>query len=297
VEKTPRTPSGETTAQRPADAARWPVLARLSDVSTSIPRSASQATLGATSYRFDPPQTGDAQSQSAIYRDIRRDTASTDTQSGGKSLRTHQPHVFDRAADRKTSPRRESPILPSSNPFAIPRAGLLDSVAPAVRFLTMVVLFTAAATWFQMLTRHTPPAASSFEMPKTAADEPIAPTKNASDRPVTAPTAVGPLETNPQTGARVGRANGDDVTTGKQTSATPCPVVNPSVSPPHFLVAGRERLPQVQTGELPTVASETANELSQQIAAPVHEQPAGVSEEEAPAVARYPGFDIEIPTR
>src|SRR6185503_2186059 len=125
--------------------------------------SASQTTLGATSYRFDPPQTGDAQAQSAIYRDIRRDTASTDTQSGGKTLRTHQPHVFDRGrvADRKTSPRRESPILPSSNPFAIPRAGLLDSVAPAVRFLTMVVLFTAAATWFQMLTRHAPPAASS----------------------------------------------------------------------------------------------------------------------------------------
>jgi hypothetical protein len=299
VESKPRKPSGNT-AQQTADAARWPVLARLSDVSTSIPRSIDQASVGATSYRFDPPQAADGQTQSALYRDIQRDSPSSEVQSGGKTLRTHQPHVFDRgrASGRRSSPQRESPILPRSNPFAIPRVGLLDSAAPTIRFLTMVVLFTAAATWVQMVTRHAPPSTDSIELPTTAADVPIAPTKNASDHPLTAPTAAGPLETNPQSGARVGRAKGDDFATRKQSSAVPCPVVSPSVSPPRFLIAGSQALPQVQTTELPVAGNQLPVTLSEQTTAPHSEEQAGTSEaEEAAAVARYPGFSIENPTR
>jgi hypothetical protein len=298
VENTPRTPTGDT-AQRTGDAARWPVLARLSDVSTSIPRSVGQTTLGATSYRFDPPQAADTQAQSALYRDIRQDSAPADTQSGGKTLRHHQPHVFDRgrAVARRTSPRRESPILPSSNPFANPRTGLLDSVAPAIRFLTMFVLFTAAATWFQMVSHHSPPPSNSTEPPKTAADEPIAPTKNAIDRPAPAPTAAGPLETNPQTGTRVGQAKGDDFATHKQSSATPCPVISPSVSPPRFLIAGRERLPQVQTSEPPTANDRPHDQPGENAAALSEDPAAAIEAAEAAEVARYPGFLIENPTR
>src|SRR5262249_8257349 len=133
---------------------------------------------------------------------------------------------------------------------------LLDSAAPTIRFLTMVVLFAAAATWVQMVTRHAPPSTDSMELPKTAAEEPIAPTKNASDHQITAPTAAGPLESNPQSGARVGRAKNDDLATPKQSSTVPCPIVNPSVSPPRFLIAGRESLPQVQTSELPVVGNQ-----------------------------------------
>jgi hypothetical protein len=276
------------------------VLARLSDVSTSIPRSMNQTTLGSTSYRFDPPQTADTQSQSALYRDIRRDSTSGEVQAGGKTIRTHQPHVFDRShgSDRRSSPRRESPILPSSNPFAIPRAGLLDSVAPAIRFLTMVVLFTAAATWVQMVTRHTLPSNDSMELPKTASEAPIAPTKNAIDHPIPAPTAAGPLETSPQTGARVGRAKGDDYATRKQSSAVPCPIVNPSVSPPRFLITGGQRLPQVQTSELPVVGNQVPVTLTEQDTAVHGEELAGANEaEESAAVARYPGFSIENSTR
>lgn len=289
-----RIPTADTTPF-----ARWPVLARLIDVSPdlSAPYSTKKTTsIGGTNYRFDPPQTADAKVQPAIQN------PSSEIRTGAKTIRRHQPHVFERgrAADRKSwLQRRESPILPHSNPFSIPGAKLSDSIAPVVRFLTMVALFTAAGTWIQMTGRRASPAIESMEPPRTAAQPTIVPSKDTVDRPVSAPTAAGPLETTPQSGARVGRANGDDYSShNKSTTATHL-ADRPAALPPHFLVAGSDGLPQVQTSdEQPTAVGPAGNGVSGGIEPSRAGNSAGTTKsDETPTVALHPGFLIEIPTR
>ena len=51
--------------------------------------------------------------------------------------------------------------------------------------------------------------------------------KNADDHTVPAPTATGPIETQPESGARVGRAEGDDFASQNNSAAGPVPPVHP----------------------------------------------------------------------
>ena len=64
-------------------------------------------------YRFDPPQ--------------------------ARSL--HHPHDGD---TRRGVSRRESPILPRTDPFAIPSPGVMETFGPIVRLVLLIALFTAA---------------------------------------------------------------------------------------------------------------------------------------------------------
>ncbi len=261
---------------------RWPVLARLPDVSAEAPQPlpATQTKIGTTNYRFDPPQARDSNPQSAARPGV------PEAIRNPQSADSRRPHAFERRrlADRRTSvSKRESAILPRSNPFAIPSKRLGDSLAPAIRFLTMVALFTAAGTWLQTMNRHPAPPARPLEPPTTASQPAVAPAKNAADRPLPAPTAAGPLEQAPQSGARVGRASGDGFSSLGPAVA---PVQNRNhaiATPPHFLISGGA-MPQVQTSE-------------PQPAAAGAEPARDGGTDESPTVASLPGFLIEIPVR
>ncbi len=269
--------------RRPADTTRWPVLARLPDVSAdpTSGRAAKQTTPGAVEYRFDPPQVGDS---------------SVRTAASNQSTNRRQPHAFERRrpAGHRGIPRRESPVLPRSNPFSNPRPRLIDSVAPAIRFLTMAALFTAAGIWIQMMGFHASPT-RQIEVPKTATKSPAAPAKSAGDHTVPTPTATGPLETVPASGARVGRTEGgDDFASHENTHSQTSPPEHPTVMPPHFLVTEGGHVPRVQTSDPHAATDESARSDTPATIYPSTGEPASTNEsDQAPAMARYPGFKIE----
>jgi hypothetical protein len=269
-------------------AARWPVLARLPDVSIDLPAggATTQPASRANEYRFDPPQlsgstlTASASGPSTTLRSA-RPTASS------------PPHAFDRGRPlgQRGIPRRESPILPRSNPFSTQRTRLTDSVAPAVRFLTLVALFTAAGIWIQTMSRHASSPSRSAEMLKTAEQPAVAPNSSPIEhRSTSAPTSAGPLDSSPQTGARIGRAGEADFSSCGPTPVAIPLVGRPTASPPHFLVLSDERLPRVRTTD-PQPAGGEDNTARDQASAQNSQS------DEPPTVAQRPGFLIEIPTR
>jgi hypothetical protein len=239
---------------------------------------------GGIEYRFDPPQASDKSAQ---------------TPGSSQPTISRQPHMLDRGP--RAIPRRESSVLPRSNPFSNPRPRLVDSVAPAVRFLTMVILFTAAGIWFQMIGRHGQPT-RSIEPPKTAAHPAAAPAKNADDHTVPAPTATGPIETRPDSDARVGRAEGDDFASrdNGNSAAGPVPAAHPTVTPPHFLISAGSRVPRVRVADSapPVAADGSAEGTTTSATGDSKDDSTGNTEsDDASAVARYPGFSMDIPTR
>ena len=158
-----------------------------------------------------------------------------------------------------------------------------------VRFMTMVVLFTAAGTWFQMKGRQSASTTRSMDPTKTASQPAVAPAKNAADHTLPAPTAIGPIDTAPEMGARVGRANGNDFAQKNQSAGPIQAIEHPSVTPPHFLVTAGSHVPRVQTSELPSAA--VADNPSQA------DEPVADTESEEASVARIPGFQIVVPNR
>jgi hypothetical protein len=275
-------------ARRHADSTRWPVLVRLPNVSTDSPAESSSdlKRAGGIEYRFDPPQT-------ASLGGLTPDSF--------QAAISQQPHMFERGrlkGDRRF-PRRESPVLPRSNPFSNPRPRLIDSIAPAVRFLTMVALFTAAGIWIQMMGHHEPAPTPASEVPKTAS-HPAATPKNAGDHTVPAPTATGPLETLPDPGVRVGRSGEHDLATHNNSAAGPVPIAQPTVTPPHFLVSSGTHVPRVRVADSnPSTAAATPSQAPPDNANDVSdsEPTDNTGSDESPAVARYPGFLINTPTR
>ncbi len=266
-------------ARRVADPARWPVLAQLPDASaSSLPeRFAKPTVLGSTEYRFDPPQAQPNETQAA----------------GATRAAASQPHMLEshRRMGQRGIPRRQSSVLPHSNPFSNPRPQLLDSLAPAVRFLTMAALFTAIGVWVQMLGHHAP-AKQPAELHTTETRPNIAPQKNADNHPAPAPTATGPIETQPKSGARVGRVEGDDFALNKNSSAGPVPTGGPAVSPPHYLISSGNQLPRVRVSD--TYSCEAIGREAS-TATPNTNMPPATNE--SPSMARFPGFMMDIPTR
>jgi hypothetical protein len=183
------------------------VLARLPDVTgqlSKLPAHASRAAAaGFVSYRFDS-----AQSAPPGLR-------STDRAANAA------PHMLRRPAGAVR--RDESPILPQSNPFAIPRTSLQDAIAPIINFLLLFVLFTAAGTWILSTRRQAEPA-DAAEPPRTAVQQPLErqmlePQSEEIEQPVAAPTAAGPLGSHaPRTGLRI--KNSSDAPIGNSQSST-----------------------------------------------------------------------------
>src|SRR3954447_17650247 len=146
-----------------ATSARCPVLARLPDVSGETAPSQPgrpNNNSATTNYRFDRPQNAQMQAGAPA--------SSSSASLSAKPGAAHQPHAFGRSREHRRIPRRASSVLPRSNPFAIPSATLMDSLAPALRFITLVALFTAAGIWLQtMSTRSATPLSAPAEQPKT----------------------------------------------------------------------------------------------------------------------------------
>jgi hypothetical protein len=287
VDKGSQIPKTEAN-RRTATLGAAPVLAQLPNVSGELPiANVSQRTAPQhAGYRFDPPQAIDRRVREPQKDESQFRTLKSELVYSPRTPRALQPHVFDRArAARRQKPasRRESPILPRSNTFAIPRRGLFDVLAPALQFAMLVALFAAAGTWLQLNIFRDPNALERLEAAKaTLLHSPSASAKAVS-RPISAPTAVGPIGTTPQSGPRVGRvrANDDFATLrGDVLPVTP-PATEAAGDVPALVGPG---LPQVQTTELPTVAIH--NRLPQDVQA---ERPA--------EIASVPGFSHKLPTR
>jgi hypothetical protein len=166
---------------------------------------------GSLGYRFDPAQTSDrsdaASAPSAPPRT--RPTLKAELIYAPRTARTQRPHVFERprlSDKQRILQRRGSTVLPKSNPFAIPHCSLLDSITPAIRFLTLVALFTAAGTWLQIVKLRGAAKNEIAQPPATTAQEPAAPAAKTADRQSTSPSAAGPVKKSPESNTRVGRA-------------------------------------------------------------------------------------------
>ena len=105
--------------------------------------------------------------------------------------------------------RRESPVLPHTNPFANPRPGLLDTIAPFLRFATLVALFTAAGLWYQVAGLRNK-TAKAVDAPGTTAQEPTNPATKTAERPSGSSTSAGPAGTTPEPNTRIGRTRDND---------------------------------------------------------------------------------------
>jgi hypothetical protein len=187
------------------------VLARLPDVTveTELQRTAAKAAAGNVGYRFDPPQGSRQQPAASSASRSRSATLRSELIYVPHNARMHQPHAFGGERAGVKQRRRESPILPSSNLFENPPRRLLDSIAPAVRFVTLVVLFAAAGTWIQVIGRHSAPAVKSIDPPTTTVDERVAPAAKTAERPAAGPTANGPVGTTPEMNRRMGSVRDD----------------------------------------------------------------------------------------
>jgi hypothetical protein len=236
-------------------AGKWPVLACLPDVTPQPARqqpAAEQTTVkAAVGYRFDPPQ-------------------------------RHSLHSTRRLADIRRVDRRRSSILPRSDPFSIPASRLQETLAPAIRFLMLVALFTVAGTLLLVTgvgsrQRQTPerssPAARSPSL------EPTVTTVEPTQAP---PTAAGPIGTNetapvelrptisqPPSLAWPGgnnSANSADFSGGPTTGGTgPATPTGPMYNP--LQTSHPSPIPSAQFADPP------------------------------PAIARFPGYILEPPSR
>jgi hypothetical protein len=168
--------------QRHAGAGRVPLLARLPDVTDEMPAATQSQGQGKAAfpleYRFDPPQT-----------------------------RSAEPAV--RVESRWRELRTKSRVLPSSNPFAIPAQTLQHTLAPAVRFLMLVALFTVAGTII-LLSRSEKRSTLSSQ-PKVLTQQSLQPVVTAMETTPRAATAQGPIDS---ADSAIGESN-------VQTLATP----------------------------------------------------------------------------
>ena len=230
-------PRGWTTdeGRQLADTTRWPVLARLPDaLADSLAVQSTKA--GEIEHRFDPPQLGDFPRRDAV-------PASSHGVPAAPYVRARRHHG------------------PSRN-----------SAARIVRFAAIESFFQSAASAgrfrcasgaipddgrFIHCGRHLDPndgpsgaaPTRSIEPAKTVAQPAVAPVKNADAHTVPAPTATGPIETQPESGSRVGRAEGDDFASQNNSAAGPVPTGHPSVTPPHFLISSGSLVPRVRVAD------------------------------------------------
>jgi hypothetical protein len=265
-----------------------PVLAQLPDMSGELPiaKPAQRTAPQLAGYRFDPPQATDRRVRETQKDASQFRTLKSELVYAPRSPRPLQPHVFDRARTaqrQKSTFRRESPILPRSNAFAIPRRGLFDVLAPALQFALLVALFTAAGTWLQLTIFRDREALDRLEGAKAALQHPSTPSAKTVSRPMSAPTAIGPVGTTPESGPRVGRVREKDDFATLRGDILPItsPTSETAGDVPALVGPG---LPQVQTSELPTVANASGITNNDQA-------------ERTAEVARVPGFSHTMPSR
>ncbi len=184
-------------------AERWPVLARLPDVTAIAPSpqphpEQSRPTIpsgGLTDRRFDLP--GPHGNRTAPERVSPASGATLPlAATATTSITTHTPHPtahhhFQHSTHLHPTHHAvcgPTPLLPDSDPFAFPEDHWLDRFAPVFRFLILVVLFTLAGSTILLMYRASP---------ESDPDE-ITPTGvTVGNSHVGVPTAAGPLFTAP----------------------------------------------------------------------------------------------------
>ena len=178
-ETTPCTSARPSSVQTSPPPARWPVLARVPEVHP-LQRLAQRrakpddSACRSTDYRFDLPEVRPPEPLSA---EAARDTRDYAVASMAPNGSPPAPHLRRRLANESTMHEsRNSRILPDSNPFLIPSASLHDQVAPLVRFLVMVALFTLAGTSVLMMYNDRGEATSEPSASGVATREPELPT-------------------------------------------------------------------------------------------------------------------------
>ncbi len=268
-----------------------PVLARLPDVSAEVElqRTTKKLAAGGVDYRFDPPQAADRQAPGAeAERYPQSPTLKSELIFSPHASRTHQPHVFERsrpAERRMRTPRHASPVLPASNPFAIPRTRLIDTLSPLIRFVTLFALFTAAGTWAQVTGLFGTPARRPAEAPTTTAQEPVNPAAKTADRAGSPPSSAGPARTTPESNTRVGRVRDNDDYAKLRGDIVPDTISASElgVGSPILFGAAGNALPRVQTTELPQDGGEGDTDRNH-------------CTTNSPAVAQAPGTSIDTPS-
>jgi hypothetical protein len=240
------------------------------------------------SYRFDPPQSDERGARMAIS------AGSTGIQRPER-LGSHapaEPHILRRTARES---RGASPILPRSDPFAIPSARLHERLAPVLHFLFLFALFTAAGTWILTTSRRTEPNVE-FTEPASAAAQPslepqtlTAPSNKIIEPPTSTPTAAGPLGTmTPRTGLR---ATPD----GRPADDNPQATTARDAAAPRVADAGSQPLPRARTRDLEQAGGGDAPARRD---GPAREDGPDVGPDEAPsAVARLTGSILSAPTQ
>jgi hypothetical protein len=247
---------------------RWPVLARLEDVSdqlaASSPRSKQAAAAGFVTYRFDPPQRAAAESRGSAK-------APADIHAASHTLSRSMPHMANRARGPR---RRPSQILPKNNPFEFPRLSLQEKIAPAIQFLVLFALFTAVGTTLLSIDWHGEQASEAIAPAAVNAPHSVAPRtatapSDAVDTHSKGPTAAGPLGgTTPKPKLRA-RANISTTNEAPHRVASHAPAASP--------VVPQTELPKVRTSESTGVSTTSQ-------AAPPPE-----------SIARLPGYILEAP--
>jgi hypothetical protein len=223
------------------------------DVSAELPAAAKpiqrSAPIAELEYRFDPPQT-----------------------------RAAEPAV--RVESRWRQQRRESAILPKSDPFTIPARTFHQNLAPVVRFLMLVALFTIAGTIILL---------SRSEKRPTSSTQPRAFTQQSLEPVV---TAVGVAGGSPAAHGAVESIDSSFSDGGAHSTALPT-------------APGEETMPAAPAPTADAVSqtiSESANPAGDvQVGenGPIGEQvlPQFPTAEPPPAVAHLPGYILEAPSR
>jgi hypothetical protein len=255
-----------------------PELARLPDVTTPPPaqdHTGRAAAAGFVDYRFDMP-------------------AGTEEAESRPRLRL-QPPAFRRSApgERRSRPFGvPSRALPESHPFAFPTTSTIERLAPAVRFLTLFLLFTAIGTFVLSTTRNGADQPEQENAPSAAApagiEQKLEPTTIEEHPTIATPKAFGPL------GANVHEPAEEPATT--EEFELPPPTAESTASTerlPSLESADGEPLPKVQTTEMTSAPSEAPEiTVPARLTGSIHanEQPRAEKPAKPPAVARLPAI-------
>jgi hypothetical protein len=214
--------------------ARLPeIAAEVSDVAVPSSRANAPTTL---EYRFDPPQSRAAQPAVRVERRWREKT-------------------------------RESGVLPSSDPFAIPGQTLQQTLAPVIRFLMLVALFTIAGTIILLSRAEKRPASSP--RPHAFTQQSLQPAVTALEPSAGAATAQGPIES--------------------EDAPMVAPDVQSTAPPPSASAAETAHAAEAPTAHSVSQSEPLSADYSGQ------ELPQVQTEEPPRAVAHLPGYILEAP--
>lgn len=309
--------------RREIEAGSLPMLARLLDVSDD-PIVAKEAALAAAQsqagYRIDSHLTGEQTWRGSTAFIGKPRESMGDRHASTSTLRSElvfapkrggppRPHLFERSRT-VIRPAREqgrfSPMSSQSSLQAAQRRRLIELLAPALRFIVLAALFTAAGTWVQMTafrkqgvgnTNQPVPSATSRSAPTAAATAPTA--AAIAPAPSTAPAT-------PTTNANTSNPSAEQTPSAQETSSGP--VSRVPTAPSHVAQPRSDNgFAQLSGGILPLAsdATDAANlelprvQMAEQNASAARSDVLAPASDSggSPEIARSANFQLNAPTR